>query len=297
MTDLRALTDAFTELERRADAHTELHGRTDAAHVTQLPTAPSRPRGVRPSARLVPVAAAVAVVAGLAATGVVLLAPGSDSGGQVATPPVTGSTPVSPTSAAPQRTLGPSTPEDLIERFRAVLGDTATFTVTDRGPGAVIMTMPPAPSGALPSPGVSPASPGSAPTGSQPELPPGSASATPQPRETVGSSIVGTLTAAGVTGGFDLTVYPTDGDGGMCVEGCAPTIVLPDGSKLTTGQFDLEGPPNGITRQVELVRPDGLLLEMHVSNQRSPKGASELLSPHPPLTIEQMTAILTSDRW
>jgi hypothetical protein len=46
-----------------------------------------------------------------------------------------------------------------------------------------------------------------------------------------------------------------------------------------------------------LLRPDGANFVLHVSNQRSPKGASELLGPRPPLTTDQMIAILTSDRW
>ena len=36
---------------------------------------------------------------------------------------------------------------------------------------------------------------------------------------------------------------------------------------------------------------------MHVSNERDPKGAGAVLAPKPPLRLDQMTEILTSDRW
>jgi hypothetical protein len=94
MTDLQTLHDAFTELERQADA--------------VVPVArPRRARGFR----LLPVAAMAAVAA--LAVGAVWVAP-SDA-------PVSGSTAVA---------NFPSTPEELADKFRAVLGDLATFEVT-----------------------------------------------------------------------------------------------------------------------------------------------------------------------
>jgi hypothetical protein len=72
---------------------------------------------------------------------------------------------------------------------------------------------------------------------------------------------------------------------------------LPDGSSLATSHTALAGAPNGVTYQANLIRPDGVAILMHVSNERSPKGASEVLAPRPPLTVDQLVAIVTSDRW
>jgi hypothetical protein len=98
MTDLRTLHDAFTELERRADA--------------AVPAALPQPRRAR-GFRLVPIVATMAAVAALAA-GAVWVAPGDA--------PVSGSTAVA---------NFPSTPEELADKFKAVLGDMATFEVTE----------------------------------------------------------------------------------------------------------------------------------------------------------------------
>ena len=70
---------------------------------------------------------------------------------------------------------------------------------------------------------------------------------------------------------------------------------LPDGSKLAAGQVALEG--SGVTNEVKLLRPDGVVFIMHVSNRQSPKGLGPLLGAHPPLTVEQLVSIATSDRW
>ena len=75
MTDLRALHDAFDELERQADAVT-------AAKPFDLPT---RAHASRPGTRLVPIALAAAVVAAVA-TGAVLLVPNADPGAGTAQP-------------------------------------------------------------------------------------------------------------------------------------------------------------------------------------------------------------------
>ncbi|WP_158848645.1 hypothetical protein [Saccharothrix deserti] len=266
MSDLRALTDAFAELERRADAAT-------AGMPFELPSR-ARPRRA-PLPRLVPVVAAVAVVAGLA-TGAVLLVPDGPPATQTAAPPAASSTTLSTVTSEPPPPV-PANPDELAERFRAVLGDTATFVVTETGPGAVVMTAPPAP----------------------PAVP--RVTNAPQPTVAVGASITGTLTASGVTGGFDLAVYP--GTAGKKAECNAPDPAtmctardLPDGSSLATGQVPLEA-ANGMTYEVKLIRPDGVVFTMHLSNQRSPKGSGEQLAPQPPLTIDQLIAIATSDRW
>lgn len=256
MNDLRALHEAFEELERRADAAT-----------ARAAFEPSPRRRTR-AARLAPVAVAAAVVAGVA-TGAALLVPGADPAPPAGPQPAASSAPTSTTPPPPAH----QDPEVLAERFRAVLGDLATFTVTGSGPGAVVMTLPPPGPPANPEPGSG--------TG-------------------VGAAIVGTLTSAGVTGGFDLLRYPgTSTDAAWCSlpeePGCS-VRELPDGSVLATGRFSLQV-PGGVTNEVKLVRPDGLVFVMHVSNVANPKGTGARLGDQPPLTVDQMVAVATSDRW
>ena len=264
MTDLRALHDAFEELERRADAAT-------ARMAVDGPTR-TRANAPKPGTRLVPVALAAAVVAGVA-TGAVLLVPNNGPVTQTAQPGASSTAPPVTTTSTPPPAH--ENPEVLAERFRAVLGDLATFVVTESGPGASIMTLPAGPStGAPDDPG-------------------------PKQGRDVGASIGGTLTAAGVTGGFDLLMYPGKaGEKAQCglpdEPGCTVRD-LPDGSSLATSRSALEG--SGVTNEVKLIRPDGLVFGMHVSNRQSPKGMGPLLGPHPPLTVEQLVEIATSDRW
>jgi hypothetical protein len=114
----------------------------------------------------------------------------------------------------------------------------------------------------------------------------------------VGASITGTLTASGVTGGFDLSSYPL-----ITAERCdvldpahCTMRRLPDGSSLIIGREPLEGAPGSVSYMAELLRADGVDLILYVSNQRSPKGASQKLAAQPPLTTDQLAAIITSDR-
>lgn len=282
MTDLRALTDAFAELERRADA-------ASAGMPYPLPTRARSRRALRPGSGLVPVAATVAVVAGLA-VGAVLLAPGGDPSpsGAGAPPGEDPRTSVGapPTTSGPASTSAPAfviplTPDELTARFRVVLGDTATFRVTDSSEVKQF---------------ISPPSPSAGPNGQEAPLSESEARGT-----TVGAAIIGTLTASGVTGGFDLQIFPRDGtvDRTWCdnpdPSGCT-VRQLADGSTLTVGRVPLDS-PNGMTYTVNLERSDGVVFLMHVSNERRPKGGSEVLAPHPPLTTDQMVAIVTSDRW
>jgi hypothetical protein len=265
MSDLRTLHDAFAELERRADA----------AAVGTAPVV--RPRR---AVRLVPVATTVAAVAGLVA-GVVWLVPG-DSGTQAAGPPTTSSSAPSTTTA---RGPVPTSPDDLIARFRVVLGDTATFEVTTRS----VVPPPSSTNPNSPPPG----------TGSVVTAPP------ENPDASVGAIVGGTLTAAGVTGGFALTVYPSDSDPR---EWCAlartddcDVSTLPDGSRLVTGTA--RRAPGAVSYLAGRKRPDGTVVLMHVGNQEDPLGAAinspggEIYSPRPPLTLDQLKAIVTSDRW
>ena len=223
MNDLKALEDAFAELERRAD------------------NAPVRAEARKSRVpRLVPVAAAVLVAGGLV-TGVAVLSSGSPSPVQEGAPTTT--LPV-------QRPAVPATAKDLEARFRMVLGGSASFTVTHTG----------------------------------------------------GAAIVGVLTASGRTGGFDLQIIKASpgGAGAHCEDldrADCKIRKLADGSSLAVSTEPLEGPPGGITHMVDLVRTDGVELLMHVSNQRDPKGDSEILSPKPPLDTDQMIKMVTSTEW
>jgi hypothetical protein len=264
MSDLNTLTDAFAELERRGDAA--------AARMSgQLP------RRARPASRLVPIAVAATVVAGLA-TGVALLAPGdsADTGTRVgAAPPARSTTQV---TNAPGITV-PGSAEELADRFRAVLGDLATFTVTDTGTPMTI-TLPAGPGGH---------------GESQQAQPPDS--------KPSGWAIVGRLTSAAVAGGYDLQIYQgtaTETEAWCDTPDPAACTMreLPDGSSLAVGiTTALEGPAGGVTYQVTVIRPDGVTTLMHLSNLSDPKGAGELLATQPPLTTNQMVEIVTSEAW
>ncbi|CCH29998.1 hypothetical protein ABZ816_31990 [Actinosynnema sp. NPDC047251] len=270
MSELRTLHDAFAELERRADA-------------TAMGTAPvARPRR---AVRLVPVAATAVAVAVLVA-GAVWLVPG-DSGTHTAGPP----------SAAPITTVArgpvPASPDDLIARFRVVLGDTATFEATTQ------VTLPA----------------GSA--SSQNPSPPGSGLVVPltvDPGAPTSALLGGTLNSAGVTGSFSLTILPGDSEpGAWCSfrrtgpgllparpEDCVVST-LPDGSRLATETA--RPAPGAVSHMASLKRPDGTTVLLHVGNQEDPHGAAinspggRIYSPQPPLTLDQLKAIVTSGKW
>ncbi|MGM1062253.1 hypothetical protein [Saccharothrix sp. Mg75] len=306
MSDLRVLRDAFGELERRADAVT-----------AERPFERPRPARSGTAPRLVLAAVAVVAVAG-AAAGISLLVPEQPAGTQVAGPPTTSPTSSAPATSAPP--TPPDTPAALAERFRAVLGDSATFTVTDGGPGLVVIDLPaiPAPGSSdagtpasgtpasgVPSSGV-PAS--GTPSSGTPSsgvpssgTPSSGTSSTPaSPGKQVGASIRGTLTAAGVSGGYDLVVYPTNRGVASCDGIPGSDCVrrdLPDGSSLITQRVALDVHPGGVTHVAALSRADGLQVVFHVSNVEDPKGRGALLAAAPPLTLDRMTEIITSDLW
>jgi len=262
MSDLRTLHDAFAELERRADA-------------AGTSTAVRQRRAVR----LVPVAASVVAVAGLVA-GAVWLAPG-DPGTHVAGPPTT-------STSSTTRDPVPHSPDDLIARFRVVLGDTATVEVTRKH--VLPSASPSSNNPAVPPPGA----------GSEVTLPP----PPPEVPDASTSALVsGTLTSAGVTGSFGLTIHPSDSEPDAR---CGSRMVcdvstLPDGSRLATGTAR---PDSGAVAHLAcLRRTDGTMVLLLVSNQEDPSGAvigtpgGEVYAPRPPLTLDQMKAIVTSDRW
>ena len=264
MPDRSTLNQAFAELERRADA-------AGAADPVPL---------VRHRHRTLLVAASVVGVAAIA-TGSALLAGGSDSPSRTpAAGPRNPSTALAshtaPSSAAPAGFRIPQTAQELADRFRVVLGDSATFTVTDTGQPVTVgvpVRIPSRGSVALPVP-------------------------TGKPN---GAAIVGTLTASDVTGGFDIQIFQNDpGTRASCADPDSSTCTvrrLADGSSLATGREPLQNNPDGVTYQADLIRSDGVEFLMHVSNERDPKGESAVLAAHPPLTIDRMTEILTSDKW
>ncbi len=267
MSTLHTLTDAFAELERRADDASanlpaERAWHTPARHRSGLPM-------IAASVLAVLVVAAVA-------TGVALVARGGHAAETSAAAPPTPSA-TAHTSAAPAAFQIPRTPQELARQFRTVLGDTATFTVTDTGtPQKVVVSRVPA----------------GATTTVQRVI--------PSPRESIGAAIVGTLTASGVTGGFDLQIYRDRPGTAWCDDPDRSRCTvrrLSDGSSLAIGREPLQGAPNAVTYQVNLIRRNGVEFLMHISNERDPKGESSVLAAHPPLTTEQMTAIVTSDRW
>jgi hypothetical protein len=274
MNNFDTLSDAFTELERRADTAAphigDTAGGTAARHHSRVPLV------------------AASVVATLAvAGGAALLA---SNGGHHTQHQPGGTTPTVPPSLQPASTTVsasapfalPDNADDLAARFRAVLGDLATFTVTDTG-AAVTITVPPTPAGPGPSIASTPIPINGAVTSN-------------------GAAIVGVLTSHGVTGGYDIQLFQSSpGETAMCDDpdkARCTTSRTADGGTLAVGREPLPtGGPGGVTYQVDLVRGDGVEVLMHVSNERDPKGESPVLAPQPPLTTEQMVSIVSSDRW
>jgi hypothetical protein len=270
MNTLRDLHDAFHELELRADA-------------VEPPTSMSvRPH--RTARRLIAPAASVAAVAAVALTvgGVTVWHGGSGSnsgttaaGSGGSTPPVTlTSQPVATTSTATGTGAWqpPASAEALAAKARAILAGTATITVTDTGTN-VPMTLPPGLKGAH-------------------------VRALPNAGEPDGAAIFGTLTAGGHTGGFDLNVSyeKATGDGTSCdnPDECTEHTYA-DGAKLWISTWrDQTG---GLTNQVELDRPDGAVILMHLSTERDPKGGGPAITSQLPLTVRQMTDFVTSNDW
>ena len=218
---------------------------------------------------LVPALAAVLAAAGLA-IGVVALtpdhgprtpAPGGGSATTTTKKPATTST--IPTKLYPNPAI-PADAKELTGEFRAILDGSATFTVTDTGAAAE--------------------------TNGTPDV------------VMVGAAIVGMLTKSGVTGGYDLQIYPAEPtDKAWCDTSthCTKTT-LPDGSSLAVNTDTLEPMiPGSICYGVNLVRKDGVEVLMHVCNTKDSKGqyGGPTFAPKPPLTTDEMVAIVTSRKW
>lgn len=218
---------------------------------------------------LVPIAATVAAAASLV-VGALWLAP---------EPSMTPAT----DPAAPASSSVPVVPADLISRFRVVLGGTATIEVTTEHS----LPFPVRTAEVLDSQG-NPVSPGTPASAVPPEKP--------------GAVVAGTLTSAGHTGSFVLTRSHSDaGPGTWCRNpGCEVTR-LPDGSEVATET--LRPGSGAVAHMASVVRPDGTLLLLRVSNQEDPNGAAigapggRFLSSQPPLNAEQLKEIVTSGKW
>lgn len=286
MNNLHALHEAFAELEARADA----------APVRDVRPAP-RSAQRRPHRLLAPVAAAAAVL--VAAGGIALVqhgrtagtraAGGHAAGGQVelSNPPAASAHESGPN--APAAFVPPATGEQLAERTSEILAGIATIHVTDYG-RPVTMTLP---GSTAPAAG---SGPDRSPVGAP--LSPVISKAATAYAAAAGSAIVGTLTSARGTGGFDLNVFVTTPGAARCdTESSCTVRTLADGSSLAVSSWQDTSTPGGVTYQVELVRSDGADILVHLSTQRDPKGLSTVTSTELPLTVDQLIAFVRSDRW
>lgn len=284
MNTLRTLHDAFEKLEERADA----------AHAVP-PDFTVRPAGRRARSTLArygaPAAAAAAVVA---VAGGVLAWQHGPGGGTAHQPAANGSPSVAPSTPShsvpkrPARYVPPSTASQLEAKTRAILGSLATISVDPSRSsdcGASTMTAPATPTRTTVQ----------LPNGATPTMP-----ASDEPNSGCsGAAIGGHLTSAGRTGGFDLDVFTAAPGGTAMCDGDTQCSVhrRADGSTLATGRWTDPSVPGGVTYQVELVRPDGADILIHLSTEADPKGQSSVTSSQMPLTVAQLTAFVSSDRW
>jgi hypothetical protein len=276
MSSLRTLHDAFEELEQRADA----------APVSAVEfTAPQPDR--RRAGRLLAPAAAVGTVAAVTLVAAAITTwqharPGAPVRQPAAHSPAPMTSHPAPTSHVAGRFQPPATPAQLAAKTRAILAGTATIVVTDTGHPVQVSV-----------PSATPTSGGSfTPV-------PGRPGVSASTLVFSGAAIVGTLTASGRSGGFDLNVFlASPGSKASCDEGTDCTVhPRPDGSTLAIATWHDPAVPGGVTYQVELVRSDGADILLHVSNERDPKGESTVTASRAPLTINQMIDFVTSDRW
>ncbi|NEE01943.1 hypothetical protein [Phytoactinopolyspora halotolerans] len=107
-----------------------------------------------------------------------------------------------------------------------------------------------------------------------------------------GASVIQGSVSAGESEAFSCPVIV---NGGEC-----EMDVLADGTKLMRmagpyyPQADRE--PERLLWSVHVSRPDGLRINLGEMNAPTEKG-SDISRPEPPLTLDQLTAIVTSDRW
>lgn len=68
-----------------------------------------------------------------------------------------------------------------------------------------------------------------------------------------------------------------------------------DGSHLTASTIGLDG--EGSTHVVVRKAPDDVMTVMDVSSQHSPKGQSAVTADRPPLTLDEVVAIVGDERF
>ena len=264
MSQIETLHEAFAELERRADLMAEraaVDEPDEPAPVLDVAPAHRRPRIARRGPMLA--AAAVAVAAVTIPTTLLLGHDGHHSTTPGARPLPTVTAPAAPVQKAPP----PAT----------------HTTATTHAAKPVVPTTPAALARKLR------------------EALAGTATFTYTalvPHEPVIGGIL-TDKASGRQGGFDLQIaVGSPGDQAQCEDpGTSHCTVssLPDGSSLSVGR---ESPGGGAELYlVNLVRPDGVTLLMHVSNQTDPKGSGAILGSKPPLTTKRIVAVLRSKVW
>lgn len=113
-----------------------------------------------------------------------------------------------------------------------------------------------------------------------------------------GAMITGTLTAGGVTGGFSLAIYDTTS--GVTCDPPTCTVVYRPGPGGNAGPSYIQTWPEANLATYEAYNglDDDTMLKLLVTNARIPHDPnSEELAPQPPLTTDQMLAIVSSDRW
>jgi hypothetical protein len=258
MTDLSTLHEALAELERRADAAFDA--------TPEFAIAGRR----RAGHLLAPALAAAAVAATVLAAGATQ---GwfTGSSAPTAAGPEHAAQPMAPASgSAPAGFTPPATVDALAAKARAILGGTASITVVS--------------------------DPADNPRPMKVRVSNGRSHVGGSATFFAGSAIHGTLTAAGHSGGYDLTVYRANaGTTATCDDQFRCTVrTLADGATLATSILHRG---HDTTYEVNFVRPDGADVLVHLGNRADPKGAGAVLSAAPPLSLEQLTAFATSDRW
>jgi len=264
MTTLQTLHETFAELERRADVmaeRTAVTGHEESAPMVGLSPADQRGRIIRRTPLL---AAAAVTVAAVAIPTSLLLGRGGDV--HQATTPGRSLPATVHASVVPRTTTAPPTTRTTRPTSRVVV---------PRSPAALAHKLRSALAGSA--------------TFTWTAL---------VPHQPV---IGGVLTekATGRQGGFDLQIdLGTPGDKAFCEDAETSHCVistLPDGSSLSVGHESVGG--SGELYLVNLVRPDGVTLLMHVSNLANPKGGGAVLGDKPPLSINQIVTLLRSRVW
>jgi hypothetical protein len=120
-----------------------------------------------------------------------------------------------------------------------------------------------------------------------------------------GTWLLGTLRSPTGPGGFDLAVRRSASGSVARCAGTPPhnacrAKAYPDGSTLSVSEVRFSGSQQR-TYSADFVRADGVEIELRVSNAHDPEGypdgEEDMLAARPPLTADDLAAIVTSDRW